>query len=266
MPTHGKTDTVAAIPKYIECGQVLGLSVTAGGTGYTNGTQTVTISGGGGAGATATATVVGGVVQSITMTSFGAGYTSDPTATVATGSGLTVLVKRAPINYNASDIVFVDDTEAGVASNKTKGITSPGWWWYRERLDSNGDPRYNAQLLATITSVTADAGAKEEDLIAADVTSVATITVQPTNQTTVTGNATFAVTATITGGGALAYQWELAPAATPTKFAVVGGATSASLAVSGKTVANTGDVYRCVVSGGGTKRVVSSTATLTFGS
>jgi hypothetical protein len=267
MPTHGKTDALVSLPKYIEAGQLLGVTVTAGGTGYTNGAAVAaTISGGGGTGATATALVVGGVIQSITVTNPGAGYTSDPTVTVATGTGATYLIKRAPLNIPHAEIILVDDVEASLESNKSKGINAPGWWWYKERVDSNGDPRYYAQLLAVITGNTTGAtGDKEEDLVAADLASAVTITVQPTNQTTVTGGATFSVTATITGGGSLTYQWQLAPAATPTKFANVAGATAASLVLSGRTGANTGDKYRVIVAGGGAKRVVSSSATLTFG-
>jgi hypothetical protein len=266
MPLWGKTDALASLPKYVEIGRLHGVSVLTGGTGYTNNAAAVvTITGGGGTGATATALVVGGIVQSVTVTSGGFGYTSDPTFTVPGGTGATFLAKRQPINDLNANIVFVDDTEAALESTKSKGIRGPGWWKFVTQQDSNGDTKYKTEMLVSITSVTTGTGDKEEDLIAPDLESVVSITAQPTNQTTVTGGATFAVTASITGGGALTYQWQVATAAAPTKFTNVGGATSASLVLAGQTIADTGKKYRVVVAGGGAKAVTSSAVTLTFG-
>lgn len=267
MPLFGKTDAYASIPKYLEIGRILATSVVTGGTGYTNGaTATVTITGGGGTGATATALVSGGIVQSVTITAKGYGYTSTPAMSVPGGTGATFLIKTEPTNDLAANIVFVDDTEAALDVNKSKGIHSPGWWKYINRQDSNGNQRFFAELLVSITSVTADAGDKEEDLIVPDLASVAAITVQPTNQSSVAGAATFTVTANITGGGAIAYQWQKALAASPTKFANVASANSASLVLAGQVIGNTGDRYRVIISGGGVKPLNSTAATLTFGS
>ena len=61
------------------------ITLTSGGTGYSNNTSgntRVTISGGGGSGATAAANVVGGVINSIYITSPGSGYISTPTITI----------------------------------------------------------------------------------------------------------------------------------------------------------------------------------------
>jgi Putative Ig domain/Bacterial Ig-like domain (group 3) len=65
---------------------VLGVTVTAGGTGYTS-APTVSFSGGGGSGAAATATISGGVVTSFTITNFGSGYTAAPSVTLTGGGG-----------------------------------------------------------------------------------------------------------------------------------------------------------------------------------
>ena len=54
------------------------ISVTSGGTGYTQAPK-VYLSGGGGSGATATASVSGGAISSITLTDTGTGYSSAPT-------------------------------------------------------------------------------------------------------------------------------------------------------------------------------------------
>ncbi|MCY2941886.1 MAG: Ig-like domain repeat protein [Planctomycetota bacterium] len=63
------------------------ITVTNGGTGYTS-SPTVTITGGGGTGATAIATVVNGVVTEIAVTNGGGGYTGTPTVTITGGAGV----------------------------------------------------------------------------------------------------------------------------------------------------------------------------------
>ena len=62
-------------------------SVTAGGSGYTNGTYALGISGGSGSGFTGTYTVTGNAVTSITITNSGSGYTSAPTLSFPSGGG-----------------------------------------------------------------------------------------------------------------------------------------------------------------------------------
>jgi len=57
------------------------ISVNSGGSGYDN-TAYITFTGGGGTGAAATLTIIGGVVQSITITNRGSGYTSVPTVNI----------------------------------------------------------------------------------------------------------------------------------------------------------------------------------------
>ena len=94
--------------------------------------------------------------------------------------------------------------------------------------------------------------------------SVITITSQPTNQAASGGAATFSVTATVTGGATLSYQWQKQEGGSGS-FTNVSGATSSSLALSGLTNADdNGDVYRVVVSAtGGAQSVTSDAATLT---
>jgi len=61
--------------------------ITAGGSGYTNGTYTLGLSGGGGSGAAGTYTVSGNVVTSATLTSYGTGYSTAPTVSFPSGGG-----------------------------------------------------------------------------------------------------------------------------------------------------------------------------------
>ena len=67
--------------------------------------------------------------------------------------------------------VFVDLTEAAVASNRAKGLTGPGWWLYHT---ANG--RHFAECLVPMKVSAVDAGddgvtgnTVDEDAIVADV-------------------------------------------------------------------------------------------------
>ncbi len=82
----GWSDGTDIAPTLAPAGGVSGVSVSAGGTGYTS-APTVTLSGGGGTGATATATVSGGSVTGVTITAPGTGYTSAPNVAFTGGGG-----------------------------------------------------------------------------------------------------------------------------------------------------------------------------------
>lgn len=73
-------------------GAIKSITVTNGGSGYTNGI--ITISGGGGSGAVAVATVSGGSITAVDIITPGSGYTSTPTFTFTGGTGATVSVTR----------------------------------------------------------------------------------------------------------------------------------------------------------------------------
>ena len=49
--------------------------------------------------------------------------------------------------------IFVSDEEAGVASNRAKGITGPGWWLYH----TDGG-RHHAECLVPMKVAAVDAG------------------------------------------------------------------------------------------------------------
>jgi hypothetical protein len=119
--------------------------------------------------------------------------------------------------------------------------------------------------MTVLNSVSGDSAATGEDLIASDAESVVTISGQPAAQTTILGEATFEVTAAASSG-TLTYQWQRAAAATPTRFVNVSAATSATLALTSRLLANSGDLYRVVIgSDAGAAKVTSSSAALTFG-
>jgi len=161
-------------------------------------------------------------------------------------------------------MVFVDTTEKDVASNKSRGITGPGWWLYRTYTDVSGRSRHKSECLAFVHATAAAAGDDADDTVAADVIETIAIGTQPANQNTSSGGATFAVTATASASGTLAYQWQKRNSSTG-RFANVSGATSASLALTGQLAANTGNQYRVkITTSKGAAEVTSSVATLTF--
>lgn len=272
MSLWQRTDVAGKPPKYLPVGQLVKIKVTDGGSGYDDGAAVAVTIGApdaGGVQATATAVVAGGIVQSITLTNPGTLYTSDPAVSLATGSGLTVAIVREAVKYDPAKIVFVDRTEAAAASNKSKGINAPGWWLVNEYTDQEGTKRYKSECLVVISSsgsVQGDTGDASDDLIVPDVSTTASISVQPTDQTSVAGAATFSVTASIAPSGTATYQWQVAAAAANSRYVNIDGETSASLVLAGVVEADDGKKYRVIVAGGGAKAITSSVAVLTFGS
>lgn len=103
--TTGNKNAVSSLS-----GSVTGLTITAGGTGYTTApTVTIGAPGAGGIQATAEATVTGGVVTALTITNPGSNYTSAPTVTI-TGEGTsataTATVTDAAVKINNANDYF----------------------------------------------------------------------------------------------------------------------------------------------------------------
>ena len=177
-------------------------------------------------------------------------------------------------------IVFVDETEAGLDENKTRGITAPGWWAYRTYTDHNGNTRHKAEHLMVLSNAEANADETlSDDTIAADVASAVTIDAQPAAATSASGAGTFTLTTSTTGTpGALAYQWQRQTANATVRWQDItadldtgityADFTTATLAFSGLADDSLdGYKYRVkITSAGGTEEVISDgAATLTFG-
>jgi hypothetical protein len=164
-------------------------------------------------------------------------------------------------------IVFVDETEAGLAANKERGITAPGWWAYRTYTDGAGNTRHKAEHLMVLTNPEANADETlSDDTIAADAANTITLSTNNTDKTTSSGAATFLVAASVTNSGTATFQWQKRTTSSG-RWTNVSGATATSLALTGQTAANDGNQYRVKVnSNNGAPEVISATATLTFGS
>ena len=176
-------------------------------------------------------------------------------------------------------IVFVDETEAVLNENRTRGITGPGWWSYITYTDNEGNTRHKAENLITIANPDTNANETQtDDTIAADVVSAVTISVQPDASTSTSGAGTFTLTTTTTGTpGTLAYRWQRQTASGTTWANITASLdsgityadfTTNTLAYSGlASTARNGSKYRVkVTSAGGTEEIISNgAATLTFG-
>ena len=272
----------------------------------------------------------------------------DGDSTVAGAQGYATAARRT---------IFIDDTEATLAENRERGLTAPGWWEYFTYTDADGNTRHKAQHLVAFKDAPVNA-ADLDDNVAADATSIITISLQPANQSTVapegglltvdtvsaasagrvagpytittsdystdgTGTGatftitidgvgaatidsidtagsgyvvdeTFSIDGSVFGGtdgvddltfdaatvaaaaatfnvtaadapdlGNIVYQWQV-QTATGTRWANVSGATSASLALTGLTTADSGKKYRVkLTSTAGAAEVISDVATLT---
>ena len=164
-------------------------------------------------------------------------------------------------------IVFVDETEAGLAANKERGITAPGWWAYRTYTDGAGNTRHKAEHLMVLTNPEANADETlSDDTIAADAANTITLSTNNTDKTTSSGAATFLVAASVTNSGTATFQWQKRTSSSG-RWSNVSGATATSLALTGQTASEDGNQYRVKVnSDNGAPEVISDTATLTFGS
>ena len=167
----------------------------------------------------------------------------------------------------AKTIVFVDETEAALAQNKSRGINAPGWWSYYTYNDSSGATRHKAEHLITLAN--ADTNANEtqsDDTIAGDAASSIAIGTQPAAASVAangSNKATFTVAATKTGAGSLTYQWQLSTNA-GVDFADISGATATSYETAAVVAGDNGNQYRVKVNtSAGAVEVVSSAATLT---
>ena len=209
------------------------------------------------------------------------------TATVAAAN----VIKRTPPKAVAEyvikggdsisnyQLVFVDTTEDGIASNKTRGIDGPGWWLYRTYQTHNGTERHKAEKLASLRVAAGTSGDAADETVVADVLETITVGTQPANSTSSSGAGTFVAAFTVDQSGTKVYKWQRQTASATTRWVDVSASldtgityadfTTATLAYSalGGTTLN-GYKYRCVLntSKGAETKYTNGAATLTFGS
>jgi len=62
------------------------------------------------------------------------------------------------IQVTPSDVYFVDVTEAGLATNKAKGLGTGGWHKYSTYAAESGETRHRAEVLVAMRQTAAEAG------------------------------------------------------------------------------------------------------------
>lgn len=142
-----------------------------------------------------------------------------------------------------ADVLGVSVEEATDAANIAKGLNTPGWVKHTTYVDAQGNTRNKSEVLVAMKSITGDA-----DVL--PPLPVITISARPQSITVVEpATATFSVTASITGGATLSYQWQKQKGGVGA-WSNITGATSTSYTTGATTAADdNGDKYRVVVSG-----------------
>lgn len=149
----------------------------------------------------------------------------------------------------------VDNTEA--AANRSIGLRTPGWNKRTTYTDAQGNVRNKVECLVSMGSMTLDL----EDAVTKD--NVITISVHPLAQSVVApATATFTVTAAVTGGDTIVYQWQKQEAG-GTTWANVGTNSNTYTTPATVLADDNGDKYRCVLTAGNAQPKTSKSVRLT---
>src|SRR6266498_5406799 len=139
----------------------------------------------------------------------------------------------------------------GTGYNNVSGATSSSYTVMAPTAATNGDLYRCMLTIGSCSAVASSAGTLNVDSISGTVA----------NQSTCAGtNATFTVSATYTGSGAISYQWQLNHA--NAGYGNISAATSSSYTVTAPTAAAHGDLYRCMLTIGSCSAVASPAGTL----
>jgi hypothetical protein len=286
MALWGKTDTLAASPKYITRRAFFGtanvstanstITLTNSNTAFAVGDGVVYNNGGGTSitGLTSGTTyyiAAGGAAGVFKLSSTEAGAKAGTGLITLTGTGNAAqFLQRnaegnestAPDNgdhiNNGMDLYFVDINEAQQPENRARGLKNPGWWLYRTATNADGSVYHHAECLIALggqsDKLQATTGDAADDAVVVDAT--VSITTAPTNASvTAPATATFSVVAALTGAGSLTYQWQVQEGGTGAWANVTRGSggttanytTGATQVAASGTADSNGDKYRCVV-------------------
>ena len=165
-------------------------------------------------------------------------------------------------------ILYIDETEAALPQNKSRGLNAPGWWSYFSYNDSAGNTRHKAEQMVFIAGGEANADETQaDDAVAGDAASAVTIGTQPANASVAATNTqAFTVAATKTGAGTLTYQWQVSTDGGASFADVTTGtnATTATYTTAATEAGDSGNQYRVKVgTTAGAVEVTSTAATLT---
>jgi len=164
----------------------------------------------------------------------------------------------------AKQIIFIDNTEAALAENKSRGLNAPGWWSYFTYTDGEGHTRHKAEMLVTIAGPDLNANETQtDDAVAADVSVLITFNTQPVDTAVADGGVLqLLVDAIATPPGdasVLTYQWQKKSGRRWINI----GADQATYDVAVVTSDDAGSYRVKLTSTNGAKEVISDTATVT---
>jgi len=86
----------------------------------------------------------------------------------ANAAGLTITANEQPSHLADADLANVygvDATEATIASNRAKGLNTPGWVKYTTYTDAQNTTRHKSEVLVAMSSISGDAA---DDAVLAD--------------------------------------------------------------------------------------------------
>ena len=164
----------------------------------------------------------------------------------------------------AKEIIFLDDTEAALAENKSRGLNAPGWWSYYTFTDCDGNTRHKAEMLVTIAGPDLNANETQaDDALAADVSVLITFgdNLLLPQQLSLDNHLGLVVDAIATPPGdasVLTYQWQKKSG----RRWVNVGANQPTYDVDPYAESDAGDYRVKINSTNGAKEVISDTATV----
>lgn len=129
VPSASTTPAVLTA-NFSGAGQVTGVTVVSGGTGYAPGanrttfTAYATFTGGGGSGAVARLTIVGGVVTGATIVSRGRDYTTIPTVTISASSTTAAVLTPTLLNGQINTLTVTSGGSGYVAGTGVSAVAT----------------------------------------------------------------------------------------------------------------------------------------------
>ncbi len=225
-----------------------------------------------GAGGTFGSAVISGITSDTLLTIASTQYLSG-----AAISGVGYTLSQRPVytledsnygNGSGSSIYGVDIYEAQSNVTTQYAVTHAGWVGIKTYVGSEGELRVKTETLVAMSGITTNvgptygaAGDAADDAIFPD--RLITISTQPQSASVGVGTtATFSVVASVSPTAALSYQWQKSTTAGGTTFSNIGGATSSTVSIANTNTANSGYLYRVVITSTGGASATSNAATL----
>jgi hypothetical protein len=165
----------------------------------------------------------------------------------------------------ATTVIYIDETEAALESNKERGLNAPGWWSYFSYTDASGATRHKAEQVVFVAGGDINANETQaDDAQAADVAVIIDIQTQPADTAVAVGAAlqlVLAATATPPADASvLTYQWQKKSGK---RWADVAGKTATTFDVATYAATDAGSYRVKINSTNGATEKISAVAVVT---